>query len=93
MSCAARDPVVGSCAMCVITVTLTVHFGFEGPKGALEYGSERCMLGLRLGCSVSVQDHGLMQAVVKLIKKLLMSSSSDINGLYSLSPMILPSVY
>lgn len=51
------------------------------------------MFGLRLDYSVSAQEHGLMQAVVKLIKKLLMSSSSDINGLYILSLMIWPSVY
>lgn len=51
------------------------------------------MFGLRLGYSVSVQDHGRIQAVVKLIKKLLMSSCSDINGLYSLPPMIWHSVY
>ncbi|KAA8588776.1 hypothetical protein FQN60_010121 [Etheostoma spectabile] len=51
--------------------------------GASEYGSEQCMFGLRLGYSVFVQHHGLMRAVVKLIKKLLISSSSDINELYS----------
>ncbi len=46
MSSGARDPVVG---LCVITVALTVHFGLQGRQGALEYGSEQCMFGLRLG--------------------------------------------
>lgn len=78
-----------SCAMCVITVTLIVHFGLWGPSGSLEIWVWAVYVGMEIGLHCFC---GLMQAVVKLIKKLLMSSSSDINGLYCLSLMIWPSL-